>query len=412
MRGTIERYTTKAGERRYRVRWDLPAGRDGRRAQRAKRGFRTKREASAFLAEVMHDQTNRGRVSVRSDVTLGDYATAWLDGRRDLKPTSRDNLRTCVEVHIVPRLGGRRLQDVSAEDVAWLYGELAEHGKASGRCRTAGVTCAEHDCSPDGHAGLASKSLGHVHAALQGVLAAAVEDGLIPTNPAASKRARQARPRGGNGTKVRADQCWTTEQARAFLAATAEDRLGALWTTLLGTGLRRGEAIALRWDDLDLDAGTLRVAGSDTVVRGQVIESDETKSPAGIRTIVLGDDLVAALREHRRRQAEERLVAGPLWADTGAVFAEADGQPVHPTKASRTFSREAARVGLPAIGLHGLRHTHATMLLRDGVPVTAVAQRLGHANPSITLSVYAHAVPADDHLAAASTARVLFAAAQ
>lgn len=414
MNGTVEQYRTKAGERRWRIRWDLPGGPDGKRRQRSRRGFRTKREASAALAEVAHDQHNRGRVSVRSDVTLGEYAQAWLDARdypHGPKATTLDALRTAL-VHIVPRLGARRVQDVAAEDVAWLYRDLAKHGKRAGNCRTAGVTCAEHGCEPDEHGGLAPKSLGHVHQALRAVLAQAVEDGLIPNNPADTQRARQARPRGGKSSDaVTEEQCWTSAQARAFVAATADDRLGPLWATMLGTGLRRGEALALRWDDVDLDAGTAQVRRSVTVVRGQVMVDDKGgKTDAARRRIVLGDDLVTLLREHRRRQAEERLAAGPLWVDTGAVFAEADGQPVHPTKASRTFSREAARVGLPAIGLHGLRHTHATMLLRDGVPVTAVAQRLGHANPSITLSVYAHAVPADDHLAAASTARVLFAA--
>jgi integrase len=246
MRGTIERYQTKAGDRLWPVRWDLPPGRDGRRRQRTKRGFRTKREASRFLAEVMHEQTNRGRVSVRSDVTLGNYAMAWVDARRDLRPTALDNLRTSL-VHIVPRLGDRRLQDVSAEDVAWLYGELTERGKRAGACRTAGVTCAEHDCFPDRHDGLAAKSLGHVHAALRAILDAAVEDGLISSNPAETKRARQARPKGGKTTaKASENACWSTREARSFVAATADDRLGALWATMLGTGMRRGEALALR----------------------------------------------------------------------------------------------------------------------------------------------------------------------
>src|SRR5680860_1544030 len=142
MHGTVERYTTKSGERRWRIRWDLPPAPDGRRRQRTKRGFRTKRDAAAVLAEVAHDQHNRGRVSVRSDVRLKEYAEAWFAARRDLKPTSLDNLRTGL-VHIVPRLGARRVQEVSAADCAWLSTELAERGKRNGKCRTAGVTCAE-----------------------------------------------------------------------------------------------------------------------------------------------------------------------------------------------------------------------------------------------------------------------------
>lgn len=197
------------------------------------------------------------------------------------------------------------------------------------------------------------------------------------------------------------------------VAATGDDRLGALWATMLGTGLRRGEALALRWEDVDLDAGTLHVRRSVTTVRGQVVEDDRGgKTDAAARRIVLGDDLVALLREHRKRQAEERLAAGPAWVDSGAVFGEVDGRALHPNKASNTFSRAASTADLPAIGLHGLRHTHATMLLRAGVPIPAVAQRLGHANPSITLAVYSHALPADDALAAAATSTALFTWAQ
>jgi integrase len=157
--------------------------------------------------------------------------------------------------------------------------------------------------------------------------------------------------------------------------------------------------------DVVRDAGTLHVRRSVTAVRGQMVTNDTGgKTDAARRRIVLGPDLVAVLREHRKRQAAERLAAGPAWRDTGAVFVEVDGRPIHPNKA-------AASAGLPAIGVHGLRHTHATMLLRGRVPITAVAQRLGHANPSIMLAVYSHALPADDALAADATARALFASA-
>lgn len=412
MHGTIDRYKTKSGERRWRIRWDLPPAPDGSRRQRSKRGFRTKRDAAAALAEVAHDQHNRGRVSVRSDVRVKEYAEAWFAARRDLKPTSLDNLRTGL-VHIVPRLGARRVQEVSAEDCAWLYTELAERGKRNGKCRTAGVTCAEHDCTPDAHTGLAPKSLGHVHAALRSILAAAVEDGLIPSNPAESKRAKQARPRGGKTTrKVTADQCWSTEEARAFIAATADEDLGPLWALLLGTGMRRGEALGLLWTSVDLNAGLLHVRRSVTVVRGaRVVDEYGGKTEAAYRSIVLGDDLVAILRAHRKEQNEDRLAAGPAWQDTGAVFTEVDGRELNPGQVSKVFTRAVTAAKLPAIGLHGTRHTHATMLLRDGVPVPAVAQRLGHEDAAITLSTYTHFVPADDALAADATSRVLFASA-
>lgn len=161
-----------------------------------------------------------------------------------------------------------------------------------------------------------------------------VEDGLVPSNPAESKRARQARPRGGKTTaKVTDDQCWSTEQARALVAATRDDRLRALWATILGTGLRGGEALALRWEDVELDAGTLLVRRSVTTVRGQVVEDDRGgKTDAAARRIVPGDDLVALLRQHRKQQAEERLAAGPAWIDSGGV----GGGPPYQVRPGRT----------------------------------------------------------------------------
>lgn len=303
--------------------------------------------------------------------------------------------------------------EVSADDVAWLYGELAERGKANGKlCRTAGITCGHgNDCAGlDEHAGLKPKSLGHVHAALRSILGAAVEDGLIVTNPCDTKRARQARPRGGKATgKGTERQCWTDAQARGFIGG--GDPLHPLWQVVLGAGLRRGEAVGLRWEHVDLERGLLNVRRSVTVVRGQpVVDEYGGKTDAAYRTIVLGDELADVLREHGRRQAEERLRLGPVWLDSDAVFPAVDGQPLNPGQASRAFTRATAAAGLPAIGLHGLRHTHATMLLRAGVPITAVGQRLGHEDPSITLSTYAHAIPADDALAADATGRVLFGA--
>lgn len=203
------------------------------------------------------------------------------------------------------------MQDVNGEDVAWLYSQLADHGKRAGTCRTAGITCSEHGCEPDRHRGLAAKSVAHVHAARRAVLAQAVEDGLIVNNAAESQRARDALPRRRSQQENAEVHHWTAEQARAFIKATEEDLLGALWTMMLGAGLRRGEVLALRWEDVDLKGGMLRVRRSVTAVRGKVVASDSTKTTAGRRTILLGDDLARLLVRHRKRQAADRLRLGP-----------------------------------------------------------------------------------------------------
>ncbi len=215
-------------------------------------------------------------------------------------------------------------------------------------------------------------------------------------------------PRRRGGQRVDASQHWDDTQARQFLAATRDHRLYTLWAVLLGTGLRRSEVCGLTWHDVDLDTGVVHIRQTVTSVRGRAVSSDETKSDAGRRTILPGAELMAILRRHRAGQNEERLAAGSAWVDSGAVFAEPDGTALHPGRLSGRFSTLTDKLGLPRIGLHGLRHTHATALLRDRVPITVVSQRLGHADPSITLSTYSHAMPSDDAIAAQSIDRILF----
>lgn len=408
----VDSYTTAKGEKRYRIRWDARRGPGDERNQQSKAGFRTYEEAKAALVEITHNRVNLGRDTVRSAITVEQYAREWLDGRVRLRATSRDNLRTSIEVHVVGHLGRRRLQDLTPADVARFYRWLTAHGKRGRNgCRTAGHTCKANGCEPDNHPGLGARSVGHVHAALRQMLSEAMDDGLIPTNPANTGKAKAARPRDDSTTtEVDESQCWTDEQARAFIDAVTDDWYGPLWVTLLGTGLRRGEAIALRWDDVDLDGdGSLTVRRSVTAVRGEAVTNEYGgKTKAARRTLTLGPDLVAILRAHRTRQTERRLAAGPVWQDDGLAFTEDDGSLIHPNRASTQFTKAADAAGLPPVGIHGCRHTHATMLLRAGVPVPAVAQRLGHENAAITLSVYSHFLPADDSMAADATSRALF----
>lgn len=411
MRGSIEQYVTETAGKRWRIRWELPPGPDGKRRQRVRRGFTRRRDAEAALRAVLSEQ-DAGRLSVRSEVTLAAASEEWLrrkaaQGKRE---TSLDNWRTNLEVHVAPRLGGLRVSEVTAQHVERLYLDLAQHGKRAGRCRTAGVTCAEHDCSPEEHDGLAPKSLRHVHGALRAVLARAVEDGLLPSNPCDAAAVREALPQRTGGTqRVRRDCYWSDDEARRFLAAAEEagDPHLVAWTAMLATGLRRGELLGLRWEDIDLDHGVAQVRRSITAVRGTTVETDG-KSWHAERAVPLGPRLVALLRSHRTRQRAERLALGVSWTDDGAVIADPDGTPVPPTRLSRAFTASAAAAGVPGVGVHGLRHTAATAMLRRAVPITTVARVLGHADASITLTTYAHAVPSDDGLAAVALDRSVF----
>ncbi len=139
-----------------------------------------------------------------------------------------------------------------------------------------------------------------------------------------------------------------------------------------------------------------------------VLRPAEGKSDAAIRTVDLDSVTVGLLMEHRRRQLEDRIAAGPIWNDTGLVFAHEDGSMISPQWVTRTFKRHVDRAGLPWIGLHGLRHTHATMALKAGVPAKVVQERLGHSSVFITLDTYSHVLPNMQRDAAERIAEVMF----
>jgi integrase len=189
---------------------------------------------------------------------------------------------------------------------------------------------------------------------------------------------------------------WSADDARKFLTAADCDRLAAAWRMTL-YGARRGELLGLRWGDIDLDAGTLRIGRARVLVGGQVIEK-APKSDNGYRTLPLDDALVGALRELRKRQREERLAAGPAYTDAGYVVADETGVPVHPEWFTDEFHRVAARAGVPRIRLHDSRHTTNSLMAAAGVPDHIRAAWCGH-TVVVNVATYTHARPEDLALA-------------
>jgi integrase len=181
---------------------------------------------------------------------------------------------------------------------------------------------------------------------------------------------------------------------RAFLdSSRAEgDRLYALWVLLATTGMRRGEALGLRWADLDLDAGRARIVQTITQTSSHVVIG-EPKTSSGRRGLALDAGTVGVLRDHRRRMLEERLLVGPDFEDRALVFHEPDGRCLRPDAVSAAFLRRVVRYRLPRITLHQLRHTWATLALGRGVHPRAVQERLGHSTIAITLGTYSHVTP-------------------
>jgi integrase len=188
---------------------------------------------------------------------------------------------------------------------------------------------------------------------------------------------------------------WKAHELAQFLTGVGGDRLAGAWWLLATTGMRRGEVLGVRWQDVDLDAG--RVSIVRTLITTDVQRAGEPgmawgtpKTGKGRRQVAVDPTTVSALRAHRARQLQERLAAGGVYEDGDLVCCLDDGRPLHPKTFSYYFGRHVKRLSLPRIRLHDLRHTHATLALRAGVHPRVVQERLGHANVSITLDTYSH----------------------
>jgi integrase len=199
---------------------------------------------------------------------------------------------------------------------------------------------------------------------------------------------------------------WSGSQVRTFLDSSSDDRECALWRLLVMTGMRRGEALGLKWPDVDLASGRVSVQRSRVMAGGRVLEHPP-KTDHAHRSVPLDPVTVAALRSWKARQASERLAAGSAWAEGGWVFTREDGAPPHPGVVSKRFLDAVGRTDLPRIRLHDLRHTSATLALAAGEHPKVVQERLGHATIAQTMDTYSHTTPALHEAAAARLAALV-----
>jgi len=243
----------------------------------------------------------------------------------------------------------------------------------------------------------------HVHSCLHKACKDAVRWGHISRNPLDA-----ADPPRKKGDGAREMRTWTKGQLRAFLGAVADERLSPLWHTIAMTGIRRGEAIGLRWSDVDLENARLAVRRALIPINREVVVS-EAKTAKGRRVIALDPGTVEALKDQAARQLDEQDAGGAAWVETGLVFTLENGAALDPESVSRYFRQAVKQSLLPPIRLHDLRHTHATLALQAGIHPKVVSERLGHATISITLDTYSHAIPAMQEEAAALIAGLVFA---
>jgi integrase len=294
--------------------------------------------------------------------TVAQYMERWLEdsARGDLGHRAYHNYKLQITRHISPAFGRLKLSKLTAAHIQSLYA-----AKLRG--------------------GLKPSSVRYIHAVLHRALEQAARFNLIPFNPAARV----------DPPKIRQEEITPldAEQARRFLHAAREDGFEALYVLSLTMGLRMGEALGLRWSDVDLDAGTLRVNRQVQRMRGGGgLVFSEPKN-ASRRTLELPQRAVEALRNQRKKQAEEQLRATD-YEDSGLVFATGKGTPIDAQNIiNRFFKPLLKRAELPDIRWHDLRHTYATLLLARGTHPTYVQKSLGHASVQLTLDRYSHWMP-------------------
>ena len=304
-----------------------------------------------------------------------------------IRPTTYRSYEHHVMCHIAPHIGSVKLQKLSGSQINALYAKLAEEGKK------------------DGKTGLSPRTIHHVHTCLHRACKDAVRWGRISRNPV---EAADPPSTNGSGAEMKT---WNAKQLKAFLASTKDERLSSLFHLLAMTGMRRGEACGLRWDDVDLEAARLSVRRA-LIPHGDGVIVSEPKTIKGRRSIALDPGTIEALKTQALRQLDDQAEKAEAWSDSGYVFTKETGEPLHPQVVSRAFAQAIAAAKLPVVRLHDLRHTHATLALRAGIHPKVVSERLGHATIAITLDTYSHAIPAMQEEAAALIAGLVFAETQ
>lgn len=386
-------YKTKAGER-FRVAGPVRMP-DGTTGTARKRGFLTKADGLAWLQEQQVDG-RKGDYVEPSKQKFGDYGAEVIEGMR-LKPQTRASYVKNWRLHV-------QAYPIAAVPLAQLTGKrLSSHYRLlekSGR--------KDHRAGE----GLSPRTVRYISTIVHAVLKQAVTDQVLRHNAADA-----ATPPTAREAKAAAPDMnpWTAVQLAAFLAwAGGKAQNAALWLVLAYTGMRRGELLTLRWRDVDLDGGCLRVRRSAGIVRyagegAEMVENDtKTSKP---RVIDLDPGTVAALKSWRK---ERGMLALQLVRDDALVFGDLEGEHRNGEHVSRQFKRDQARCrkelgddAVPEIRLHDLRHTHATLLLLAREPVHVVSQRLGHSSPVVTMTVYAHVLPGNQLEAANTFARLI-----
>lgn len=382
----------------------------------------------------------RAAAVIVSDVTVAEYLTTWLEGRKDLRAGTIRQYESAIRVHLIPYLGHLQLTKLTNKHITAMFKQIekeavriAEHNRArravddarkrawqerdwdaltAARNRLKDMEPFKKPCGP--------ARAQRVRATLRSALEDAIKiDGLLTVNaaklvkmtPAKRPKARIWTPEriarwNATGVKPSPVMVWTAEQTAQFLDYARCDPWYLLYHVIAYTGLRRGEAVGLRWMDIDLDERVMTIAQQIGEYGGE-FEISEPKTDAGEREVAFDPETKTLLTRHQIQYKKQQLAHGRGYIDTGLVFTEPDGTPLSPERVHDRFQRLSAKAGLPPIRLHDLRHGAATHALSAGVDVKVVSEMLGHSNTQITRDTYTSVVRETQHAAAQAIAGVI-----
>lgn len=325
---------------------------------------RTRKEVQQKINEVTV-KLQAGTYKEPTNITVAEWFTTWLNDymKNSLRPTTWESYRYQVNGHIIPVLGHLRLAQLQTAHIQRLYNDKLAGGRLDGK-----------------EGGLSPKSVRYIHTVVHSSLEQARKEGMITINPSAAVRLPKL--------QRKEIKYLNTEEATTFLSVARDSKHFAAFFLALNTGMRRGEVLGLRWQDVDFTTKQLAVNQGLVRISGKGLVLQEPKTKLSNRVISLPPTVVNVLKEHKKQQNEQRLLAGGAYnPELDLVFANELGEPVCPRAFTRVFERLVKKAGLD-VTFHGLRHTFATIALEQGVNVKTVQETLGHHSSAFTMDVY------------------------
>lgn len=368
MKGTVYK---RAGASTWNIKYDAPPGPDGKRRQKEKGGFPTKKAAQVALTETLQ-HLHSGTYTDAGKVTVGEFLKLWLDNyaKANVVASTLQRYDEIIRLHLTPTLGHVLLARLNALQIQTYYTQALQSGRK------------------DGTGGLSAQTVLHHHRLLHTALEHAVKWKLLSRNPSVDVDPPQP---------VKKEASVVDADGSAELLEAAE----GTWLFLpiligIATGLRRGEVLAVRWTDVSLTAGvlTVRQSLSETRERFGGLHFKEPKT-SNFRTFRLPALVVEELAAERERQAERKEMLGAAYQDQGLVIAQDDGTPRRPDNLSHAYMKLRLEVG-SNVTFQGLRHSSFTQALMDGVPLKVVSGRAGHSTIRLTADRYGHILPVAD----------------